>query len=57
MEACWAHNPEVVGSKPTAAIILVLAQLVERGIVVVRAFMLHNIPTVAGSNPAGEIFF
>ena len=50
MEACWAHNPEVVGSKPTAAILLVLAQLVERGIVEVT----NKIPTVAGSNPADE---
>ena len=48
---------------------LVLAQLVllvsfgtcdnrERGIVVVRAVVVpYNFPTVAGSNPVGEIFF
>ena len=35
VEACWAHNPKVDRSKLSSAMYLVLAQLVERGIVVV----------------------
>ena len=35
VEACWAHNPKVDRSKLSSAMCLVLAQLAERGIVVV----------------------
>ena len=55
MEACWAHNPEVDGSKPFSA----TSRLSSVG----RAWdcsgkiilaMFNNIPGVAGSNPVDE---
>ena len=42
-EACWAHNPEVIGSKPIAATNARVAQWIRRG---------TSNPKIAGSSPA-----
>uniref|UniRef100_A0A0K0D8X8 Uncharacterized protein n=1 Tax=Angiostrongylus cantonensis TaxID=6313 RepID=A0A0K0D8X8_ANGCA len=60
VEACWAHNPEVGGSKPLAANLLTLHSLYsgsstkQRG--AVEACWAHN-PEVGGSKPlAANVF-
>uniref|UniRef100_A0A0M3I2F8 SCP domain-containing protein n=1 Tax=Ascaris lumbricoides TaxID=6252 RepID=A0A0M3I2F8_ASCLU len=48
-EACWAHNPEVGGSKPPAAITIAF---LTRG--AAEACWAHN-PEVGGSKPLAAI--